>query len=321
MKHGLLVTFFGTQRDRFCTYQRPLTVTEKLERAARVPGVTGVELIFPDECRDRSDLPDVLRQLNLLPAAININIKGHQRFVCGALSSPDPQVRRAAVETIAEAKEFAQMIGCERVTCAPLADGYDYPFQLNYASAWARMVESLQEAAEHIPEVTLHIEHKPADPRTCGLLASPSKVLRLCKDVGRSGLGITFNVGHSLYGGGWPAAEFTRVSAAGVPCYIHHNDGAVEWDWDLMPGSQSFWLLVELLYFIKESGYEGWFTADTLPLRQDAVEFFAANVRVTDQIWNWFDSPGWRDLRETIRRGGTHLALRELAKWVCQTEI
>ena len=50
MKHALIVAFFGSFRDRFCEYQRPLSIREKLERAARVTGVEGVEIIYPDEC-------------------------------------------------------------------------------------------------------------------------------------------------------------------------------------------------------------------------------------------------------------------------------
>ena len=319
MKQALLITFFGAQKDRFCTYQEALTVTEKLERAAQIPGVSGVEMIFPEECRESNNLADTLRRLNLQPAAINVNIKGHPRFVAGALSSSDPGIRRLAVETIAEAKEFAREIRCKRVTCAPLSDGYDYPLQLDYVSAWTHMVECLGKAAETVPEVTLHIEHKPADPRTWGLLASASKVLCLCRDIGRPNVGITFNVGHAVYGGGWPAAEFARVLEAGVPCYVHYNDGAVNWDWDIIAGSQKFWQLVEFLFYAKDSDYRGWFTADVWPLRQDAAEVFGANIRVADRIWNWLESTDLPALRESIQKGDAQKVLGEIARWVCQT--
>lgn len=319
MRHGLLVTFFGRQRDRFCLYQEPLTVLEKLELASKVPGATGVELIYPEECTQVDDMSALLGKWGLQPTAINANVKGHEAFVRGALSSPDPAVRGKAVDTIRAAKEFARSVGCPRVTCAPLSDGYDYPFQVDYRAAWKFLVASVQEAADYIPEVTLHLEHKPSDPRLTGLLATPAKVLRLCRDVSHPSLGITFNNGHSVFGGGWTAPEFALIAKSNVPCYVHLNDGGVEWDWDLISGSRSFWQLVEFLSYAKEVEYSGWFTADVLPLRQDPLEFFAMNIRITQGIWDWLGSKSISQLRETHNLGHGHRALRELADWVCQT--
>jgi xylose isomerase len=316
MKHGLLVTFFGKLQDRFCEYQQPVSLLDKLENAARIPGVAGVELIFPNECLEELDLQGTLKRLHLVPAAINVNIKGDKSFTEGALTSPDEQIRRKAVKFIIDAKQFAGRMGCERVTCAPLADGYDYPFQVNYASTWMRMVECLREAAEAVPEITLHLEHKPAEPRTRGFLDSAAKVVKLCRDVERPGIGVTFNLGHSLFGGGSPAPEFAFVLNANLPCYVHYNDGTVNWDWDLIAGSQRFSELIEFLLCAKEAGYDGWFTADTLPLRQDAVEVFASNIRVTNRIWEWLDSADSLTLRDSIRRNGVHAGLEEIARWV-----
>jgi xylose isomerase len=318
MKHGLLVTFFGKMQDRFCLYQQPMSLLDKLEQAARIPGVTGVELIYPNECLEDLDLQSALKRLRLVPAAINVNIKGDTSFVAGALSSPDEEIRRKAVQFIVEAKEFASRLGCERVTCAPLADGFDHPFQVHYESAWRRIVGCLREAADAIPEVTLHLEHKPAEPRTRGFLDSAAKVVRLCHDVDRPGIGITFNVGHSLFEGGSPAQEFAIVLDANRPCYVHYNDGTVNWDWDLMAGSNRLWQLIEFLFYAKEAGYDGWFVADTMPLRQDAVDVFTSNIRVTNRIWEWLDSADSLALRESLHRNDPLAGLEGIAKWIFQ---
>ena len=52
MRHAVLTPFFGILRDRFCEYQEPLPIADKLRRASEVPGVEGVEVIFPDEVRE-----------------------------------------------------------------------------------------------------------------------------------------------------------------------------------------------------------------------------------------------------------------------------
>lgn len=315
MKHALLVTFFGKLRDRFHEYQRPLSVVEKLECAARVPGVTGVELIYPEECRENDDLAGVLARLNLIPAAINVNIKGDPGFVGGALTSPDADTRRQATQAICAAKAYARRLGCSRVTCAPLADGYDYPFQVNYMSAWRRLADCLGKASEDFPDVTLHIEHKPSDPRVRGFLDSPVKILRLCHDVSAPGLGVTFNFGHAI-SGGYPSAELAVVLDSGVPLYIHHNDGTVNWDWDLMAGTQNLWQFLEFLFYLEEANYEGWFTADTFPIRLNAAEAFASNIRMTDACWRWLGSVDKAALRESLANHDARAGLNEMIRWI-----
>jgi hypothetical protein len=56
-----------------------------------------------------------------------------------------------------------------------------------------------------------------------------------------------------------------------------------------MAGTCNLWLYVEFLYHLKELGYDGWITSDTSPVRQDAIETFAFNVRMTNRIWKWLD--------------------------------
>ncbi len=319
MRHAVLTPFFGKLRDRFCEYHAPLSIDEKLERAAGIPGVEGVEVIFPDECPDAAVLNAALARLHLAPAAINVNLKGHPDFVCGALSSPDAGIRRRALELIHQAKDLASAVGSPRVTCAPLADGYDYPFQTDYRQAWRRTVDVLAAACDYRPEITLYLEHKPSDPRVRGLLDTPACVVRLCRDIQSPGAGITFNVGHAFYGGGNPASDFALVLWARLPYYIHFCDGTENWDWDLMAGSLHYWQWAEFLYYLKEDGYKGWLTSDTFPVRQDASEIFAANIRLTDRICQWLDTldraevnraleqhdlfPTWRKLEQCLPQG------------------
>jgi xylose isomerase len=309
VKHALIVAFFGRFRDRFCEYQQPLSIREKLERAARVAGVEGVEIIYPDECPDAAEIRVTLARLSLQPAAINVNLKGHPDFQRGALSSPDPAVRKKALEFIQGAKRFAAAVGAPRVTCAPLADGYDYSFHVHYSSAWHTMVELLREAVAFEPSIPLHLEHKPAEPRVRGFLDTVDKVLCLLASVDRPGTGITFNAGHACCDGGYPAAAFAQVLAARIPYYIHFSDASDRWDWDLLAGSKHFWQFAEFLFLLKEERYQGWLTADTLPLRQDPAEFFAANIRLTNLLWNWLDQI---DRGELLRAMANHEALPAL---------
>jgi hypothetical protein len=72
---------------------------------------------------------------------------------------------------------------------------------------------------------------------------------------------------------------------------------------DLMAGTCNLWLCVEFLYYLKELGYDGWITSDTSPVRQDAIETFDFNVRMTDRFWNWLDQVDREMIRHHLDRG------------------
>jgi xylose isomerase len=152
------------------------------------------------------------------------------------------------------------------------------------------MVDSIACGVSDLPEIVLHLEHKPADPRrSAGLLDTPAKVVRLCHDVGLKSVGITFNVGHAIAGGRLPAAAFDDVLQARLPYYIHFCDATPAWDWDLRAGTHHLWALAEFLFYLKQDGYNGWLTADTFPVRSEAHAMFAANVSITETLCRWLD--------------------------------
>ena len=148
MKHAIITSFLGKLRDRFCEYQEPLSIQQKLERMAQIPGVTGAEVVHPYEVDTAEIMLAHLKRLNLQISAINVNIKGDPAFAYGSLCSPDPAIRRKAVDMIKAAKDYAVSVGADKVTCCPLSDGYDYPFHTDYRKTWNSMVDCVREAAE-----------------------------------------------------------------------------------------------------------------------------------------------------------------------------
>jgi xylose isomerase len=289
MKHAIITSFLGKLRDRFCEYQEPLSIEEKLEKMAHIPGVTGAEVVHPYEVDSVDAMRSHLQRLKLSLSAINVNIKADPVFANGSLCSPDPAIRRKACEMIKAAKDYAKAMGADKVTCCPLSDGYDYPFHTDYRKAWQRMVEAVSEAAAHLPEIPLFMEYKPSETRAHCILDSAAKALLLCEAVGNPNLGVTLDIGHSLYGGETPAEALAHIAMSGFPYYVHINDNNGKWDWDLMAGTYNFWPYIEFLYYLKELRYDGWITSDSSPVRQDAIETFAFNVRITERIWNWLD--------------------------------
>jgi xylose isomerase len=302
MKHAVIAAFLGKLRDRFCEYQEPLSIEQKLERMAQIPGVTGAEVGHPYEVDTVDAMQSYLRRLQLGIAAVNVNIKADPAFACGSLCSPAPAIRRKACDMIMAAKDYAKALGADKVTCCPLSDGYDYPFQTHYGKAWSRMVDVIREAAAYLPEVPLFMEYKPSETRVHCTLDSAAKALLLCDAVGNPNLGVTIDFGHSVYGGETPAEVLALVAASGFPYYIHINDNNGKWDWDLMAGTCNLWSYVEFLYYLKDLGYDGWITSDTSPVRQDPIEAFAFNVRITECIWGWLDDVDREAIRHHLDR-------------------
>jgi xylose isomerase len=311
MKQAVICPFFGKLRDRFCEYGEDLSVIRKLEQIAGVPGVSGVEMVYPHELRDLNQVKAALTRLGLAVSAVNINVKSDPEFVKGSLTSPDPDVRSKAVDYLKKGKDAAAALGSERVTCCPLSDGYDYPFHVHYASAFERMVQVVSEAASYRPEITLHLEYKPFETRVHNLLATAARTIVLCRAAGGKGLGVTIDIGHSTFGGEPPADSLMQVAAAGLPFYVHTNDNNGKLDWDLIAGACNVWEFAEFLFYLKELDYDGWITADVAPFRQDAAEVFALNVRFTEQVWKWLDEIDRDTIREHLHRHD-FLAVRKM---------
>jgi xylose isomerase len=311
MKQSIICPFFGKLRDRFCEYGEDLNVTQRLERIAAIPGVSGAEIVYPQELREIEQVKETLGRLGLGVSAVNVNVKSDPEFVSGAVGSPDAAVRRKAVDYLKRGKEAAVALGAERVTCCPLSDGYDYPFQTHYGAAWQRMVETFGEAAVYLPEITLCLEYKPFETRVHGLLTSAAKTALLCKTIGTGNVGVTIDIGHSTFGGEAPADSLMLVAASGLPYYIHTNDNNGKWDWDLLAGACNIWEYAEFLFYLKELGYDGWITADVAPFRQDASEIFALNVRLTTRIWEWLDEVDRDEIRGHLRQNN-FLAVRKM---------
>ncbi len=223
MKQAIITSFLGKLRDRFCEYQEPLSIEQKLERMTHIPGVSGAEVVHPYEVDTAEIMRSHLQRLKLDIAAINVNIKADPVFAYGSLTSPDPLVRRKACEMIKAAKDYAQALGADKVTCCPLSDGYDYPFHTDYRKAWSRMVEVVREAADYLPAIPLFMEYKPSETRVHCTLDSAAKTLMLCQAVGSPHLGVTIDIGHSIYGGETPAEALAHVAVERVPLLRAHQ--------------------------------------------------------------------------------------------------
>ena len=303
VKFALITGFVSKTKDRFHEYNEEKSLAERLEMVSQMEGMSGVEVIFPYEVNDAASLKSLLIQYNLGIAAVNVNVKAEPEFRNGGLTSTDPAVRRNAVQFIRDAKDFAQSVGADKVTCCPLGDGYEFAFQCDYAQMWKFLIETFGEAGAYKPEIPLFIEYKPSETRGHCFVDTAAKALCLLNEIGIQEMGITMDYGHSKYGQENPAEVVALLAKSRFPYYIHINDNNGRWDWDLMVASHNFLEYVEFIYYVQEYGYSDYLTSDTSPTRWDIRGTFEANARMTRKIWDRLNGLDRMEFAGLIRGG------------------
>jgi len=286
VKMAIITSYLGRTTDRFHEYNEVKTLEQKFDMIKKIEGTDGIEIVSPYEVMDPETTLRLAQERGIKIAAINANVKKEPEFRDGGLTSDNKEVRAKAVKIIKEAKDFAEKVGADKVTCCPLSDGYEFAFQADYAVTWKRLVETFGEAADYKKNITLCIEYKPSETRGTCFVNNAAKTLLLVKDIGIKEVGVTIDFGHSIYGGYNPAEELVMIAESGHPYYIHINDNDGRWDWDYFCGTKHLLEYVEFLYYLKKYGYNDYLTSDTSPTRWDILETFTINARITRKLWD-----------------------------------
>ncbi|MCG8339040.1 MAG: sugar phosphate isomerase/epimerase [Proteobacteria bacterium] len=303
VKCALITGFVSKTKDRFHEYNKSLTLAERLQLVAEMDGMSGVEVVFPYEASDASELSGLLKENNLEVAAINVNVKAEPEFRNGGITSTDPAIRSKAVQFIKNAKDFAQATGANKVTCCPLGDGYEFNFQCDYAQMWKYMVEAFEEAGAYKEEIPLFVEYKPSETRGHCFVDTAAKALCLLNDIGNKSMGITLDFGHSMYGQENPAEAVAMVAESDYNLYIHINDNDGKWDWDYPVCTRNFLAYVEFLFYLQKYNYTDFVTSDTSPTRWDIKETFEMNTRLTNKIWKLLSELDRKSFQSLISGG------------------
>ena len=289
LKMGIITGFLSQTKDRFHEYNKPLDLDQKFKLMTQIEGYDGVEIVYPYEVSDPKTTKEILDKYNLNIAAVNVNVKAEPEFRNGGLTSHDKAVRDKAVRFIKEAKDFAEAVGADKVTCCPLGDGYEFSFQYDYATTWKYLIETFGEAGSYKTTVPLCIEYKPSETRGRCFVDNAAKTLCLLNDIQCKDMGVTLDFGHSMYGNENPAEAVSLLANSPYRYYIHVNDNDGRWDWDYFCGTKHFLEYVEFLYYLKKFNYNDYLTSDTSPTRWEIKGTFEANSRLSNRIWKLFE--------------------------------
>lgn len=314
LKHSVMVSLMGRQADRFHEYQPARELAERLSMVRRVRGIDGIEVVYPADFADPGQAVSMIQDSGLPVSAVNLNVKSAKKWQPGSVTATDAQLRADAVADLKTAMDLAAELGAWMVTCCPLIDGHNYAFQADYVKQWRWLEEGIREGARYRPDVKLSLEYKINESRNYVILADMGRTLYLCERLGLSNVGVTMDVGHALVAKETPAEVMCLAAEAGRLFYVHLNDNAREWDWDMLPGSVNLWDLIEMLFYLDRANWEGWLAYDVSTRNGDPIEMMNATISIVEAAGELLDKLGREKLQALVDEGLPARAIEYLVR-------
>lgn len=276
---------FKARPELFSWEYGPGDTRDLIRRAATVAGLDSIVFNYPEHFGKST-----IDQVRAAVAATHLAVRGinlrypEPQFAVGAFTHPDPDVRQAAIRLTCDAVDVCRALGAHHVMIWLGNDGYDYPFQMDYAQAWDWEVDGIRAVADYAPDMRISIEYKPAEPRRFSLLPDVGTTLLAIQACNRSNLGVALDFCHLLMAKENPATAAALCIRHNLLYGLHLNDGYGALDDGLMVGAVNLMQTVELLYHVCKSDYDDIIYFDTFPVREDPVQECAANIRRLEQI-------------------------------------
>ena len=288
-KYSIILGNLGNTRDRFLSsgYKDVAPMEDLVRQAASIEGVGGLELVGTwDVSLESADtVGELLQKHGLSCVSIIPDHFSQKRWGLGTLSAKNQETRKAAVDYTYECIEMARRLNCPTLNIWPGQDGYDYHLQSDLVTERRWLVDNLRELAGSAPELRFALEYKPKEPRNFSFMARAADTLLIAKEIGLPNVGVTIDTGHSFVAGENPAEAVVILQEYGRKLFhMHFNDNHGHWDDDMIVGSVHFPVYVELMYWLEETGYEGWYSMDQYPYREDGKGAIEASIRFLQMI-------------------------------------
>jgi xylose isomerase len=167
----------------------------------------------------------------------------------------------------------------------------------------------------NIEDIKVCIEYKPKESRVHSLVSTVGKSHLVANATGLDNVGVNIDTGHALM-------AFENLADSAVLCnyfnklfYFHLNDNYREWDHDLILGSVHLWETFELFFTLQKIGYNGWYSLDIFPYREESIPVIQSNLNMVKrmiEISRNTDQALIAELQKKNDAVGVHNYLREL---------
>ncbi|RJP69190.1 MAG: sugar phosphate isomerase/epimerase [Candidatus Abyssobacteria bacterium SURF_17] len=315
MKFAVGLWAYGKTGDRFLLggYKDDVALADRLKRVTANGNIRAVELNYPGDVNasNAAEVGKLIHGAGLAVAMVGADLTGDRIWQFGSLTSKSAEIRQKALERCVATADVARSLKCDRINLWLGQDGFDYCFQSRYPEAWARLVEAVSRLASEVADVKVCIEYKPKEPRTHSLVNSAAKALLLCRETGKSNVGVTIDVGHS-FNAGENTAEAACLLGEKL-FHLHLNDNYRTWDDDLAVGSVHTLEFIELLYWLRNIGYDGYYSLDVFPYREEPERVVEESIEFLKAAADLVEKVGMDTIAEKIERNDT-LAVQSLIR-------
>ena len=274
---------FSNMKDRFVSdgykgEECALPYEKQCELFSKIGGVGAMSYLYDENSMHPADLKKLVNGYGMRVGTIAPDNYINSKWKHGTFAARDKETRKEIVRLAKNSMDFAAESGAIDIMFWLAHDGYDYPFEDNYALRWGYILECLQEITSYRPDVTVTLEYKRFEPLTYQYVSDTGKALLLCESVGLDNLGIIVDYGHALFGQENPAESVSLAHTYKRLSMIHLNDNYGRADDDLIFGTVSLWQSLEFFWKLHELGYDGWYVMDNWPARIDGYEATKAFV-------------------------------------------
>ena len=308
IKYSVILGNLGNTCDRFLSsgYKDVETKESLIRQASEIDGVKGIELVGTwDVTMDNAlEVKQMLDHYGLECVSIIPDHFSQKKWGRGTLSAKDAATRQMALDYTAECVEIARKLSCGILNIWPGQDGYDYHLQSDLVQERRWLMENLRKLATDAPDIRFSLEYKPKEPRNFSFMARASDTLLLAKEIGLKNVGVTIDTGHSFVAGENVSEAAVILQEYGKKLFhMHFNDNYNSWDDDMIVGSVHFPLYVELLYWLEETGYSGWYSMDQYPYREDGKAAIEASVKYLQMIERLLTPQARSEIKDLLKEG------------------
>jgi xylose isomerase len=310
---------FGNVSDRFVGggYKSDKTVKEMIKMAAQVPEMGALEFVHGAHVT-RETAPQVKKWMDeagLKTSIVLPDLWTKAKWGKGSVTSADPQVREDAKAEVRESLEVAKLLDCDLINVWFGQDGWEYSFCQDYIEAWESIAAFMKEIAIEYSDMRIAIEYKIKEPRANMHVGTIGKVLLMIQSTGCDNIGVVLDIGHAFAAYENPSQSIALLKMYGDKLYhTHFNDNYRLWDDDMIAGSIHTIEFIEFLYWMRKTGFKGWYSLDIFPYREDGIDAAQESIEWVNALDNVIDKMGMEKLGELIRKDDAKASLSLLRK-------
>jgi len=319
--YGTTIALWGPCPDRFLSqgYCKDTNFEQKIEQIAKIEDIKGVDLYgdWDVSMENVHEVKKVLHDYHLKTFIVTANVNSLPEFGRGSVTSPVPQSRALGWEKVKEAIDMAKILDSDMIDLWFGQDGYDYSFQTDYQWGWKRIIQTIKDAAQYAKQkgIKIALEYKPREPRTHIYTATAAKMLFAAEQSGADNVGILIDTGHAYTAGENISESAAICKLAGDKLfYVHVNDNYKVWDDDMMVGSVHPFEMVEFLYWLEKTDYQGPIVLDMFPFREQPLKAAQESIAFIKQIKGLLEKIDEEEIKQLFESQDATEAMKFLRK-------